>query len=61
MIAACISLLRGVPLLESLYRALLVMFLTAVVTALFFRYFTHLLYDFCNEPFGGRSEGARTG
>jgi uncharacterized membrane protein (DUF106 family) len=49
LVVAVVLSFRGVPLLEAVCRAVVVMCVTAVVTAVFFRYFTSILYKFVAE------------
>ncbi len=49
LVALGLALLSGAPLLEALYRALIVLLLGSVAVALFFRYFAGILYKFVIE------------
>lgn len=44
-----IGLLRDVPVLSALYRAVMIMLLGSVVMGLFFQFFARVLYQFIDE------------
>ena len=47
--ALTIALLRDVPVLAALYRAIMVMLLGTIVVGLFFQFFARILYKFIDE------------
>ena len=48
-VALTIGLLREVPVLAALYRALMIMIIGSVAVGLFFQFFAKILYQFIDE------------
>ncbi len=49
LIVLVISLINGIPLGDAMFRAAVVMCVGTVILALFFRFFTHVLFGFLQE------------
>jgi ABC-type dipeptide/oligopeptide/nickel transport system permease subunit len=56
LISLAVGLIAGVTMLTAIYRSVIVMMMTTLIVALFFRFFTSVLYRFVKEKVVERTQ-----